>query len=125
MPPMPLAHAHIARSSPRAFAAGPLDGLLLRIRCVHDAGRSLDDHADPATFRLEYALIGAYVQRCGHGLDHAVGISTDFVESDAIDESYMGLRRGPAKDDTDRAYWLIDMALVDWADPCDIPEDRG
>jgi hypothetical protein len=93
---------------------------LLRIRCVHRIGGDVTDHDDPDTYHLEYALIGAYLNRCGNGILHTVEIVTDWVEAEAIEEDLAMRQEGAyvMPRDADRAYWLIDMHLVDWADPC-------
>jgi hypothetical protein len=120
MTAMMAANAHSTRTSPRHFGTGSLDMLLLRERCVHGDGVAVSDHRDPHAYHLEYALIGVYVTRCEHLRDHAVKMASDWVERDAIEDHYRiryGQRFGVH--DVDIAYWLIDMALVDWTCTCD------
>lgn len=112
---------HAGPVQPRAFGAGPLDGLLLRVRCVHAPDSPVDEHWDQDRYHLEYALLGTYRMPCRWDPDdtHAVGVSTDFVEADVIDDHYR-INRGEniPVDDVDRAYWLIDTFFIDWADTC-------
>lgn len=118
MTPM-VDNAHATPASPRHFGSGTLDLLLLRERCAHRPGTSKFDHRNPDDFHMEYALVGVYVHRCEHLKDHAVRFATDWVEDSAIVEHIWLHHDGQTViHDIDRAYWLIDAAMVDWRCDC-------
>lgn len=108
MAPMlnPQTHALMGVS----FGPGSLEGLLLRKRRVHPFQR-------PSY--TEMALIGSYGVYCGNGNTHIADIRTDWVEANVINDDLRTNLEGEPFDDADRVYWLIEMALVDWFDPCE------
>lgn len=98
--------AQVVTRSIHTFGPGSLERLVLERRGVR-----LDDGHPQVQARLS----GVYVVYCGEGWDHQVPIATDWVPTSDL---------GPFSDrDTsewrDReAHALVEVALSDWADPC-------